>query len=298
MINFVGTATRRTDGGVTAAAALIGCAVDALLADIQVEASSSGFDDERRPKALFEPHIFFRNLQGVTRDRAVSAGLAYPRWGTKPYPHDSYERIAAAMAIDEEAALRSTSWGLPQILGENHAAAGYPSAAAMVTAFVAGGEDEHLAAMAHFIVASPHMRAALVAKDWPSFARLYNGPATKGYDIRLAEAYAHQVGIHPGDANAHLAARATQVSARTDEAVGATLAGGSILAASLAAGTSLTWLVLGIAAGAIVATAALRLRATIFAKRGAAFAATAVPAAVIAAPPSAPAPALLPTPAN
>ncbi len=273
MLNFTGTATKRTDGGVAAAAALIGCAVDALLADIQVEASCSGFDDEHRPKALFEPHIFHRNLQGDKRDRAVASGLAYPRWGAKPYPHDSYGRIAAAMAIDEEAALRSTSWGLPQILGENHAAAGYPSATAMVTAFVAGGEDEHLAAMAHFIVASPHMRAALVAKDWPSFARLYNGPATKGYDTRLAEAYAHQVGIHPGDANAHLAARAAQASTNTNEAVGVTLAGGGILAASLAADTALSWLVLGVAIAAIAATIALLLRASVFAKRGAAFAA-------------------------
>ncbi len=277
MLNFTGPATKRTDGGVAAAAALIGCPVDALLADIQVEASSSGFDDERRPKALFEPHIFFRNLASDARDRAVKAGLAYPRWGTVPYPHDSYPRIAAALAIDAEAALRATSWGLPQILGENHAAAGYPSASAMVTAFVAGGEDEHLAAMAHFIVASPHMRAALVAKDWPSFARLYNGPATKGYDTRLAEAYAHLAAIHPGDANAHLAARAARSSTRTDEAVGATLAGGTLAVGSLAGGTSLTWLVLGLAVAALAATVALALRVATFARRGTAFAAAGRP---------------------
>ncbi len=295
MINFAGTATKRTDGGVAAAAALIGCAVDALLADIQVEASSSGFDDERRPKALFEPHIFFRNLQGDKRSRAVAAGLAYSRWGAKPYPHDSYPRIAAAMAIDAEAALRSTSWGLPQILGENHVAAGYPSASAMVTAFVAGGEDEHLAAMAHFIVASPHMRAALVAKDWPSFARLYNGPATKGYDTRLAEAYAHLVGIHPGDLNDHLAASAIRASTKADEAVGATLAGGSVVAASLAAGTSLTWLVLGVAAAAIAVTMALLLRATAFTTKAATFATKGAPPVAPSNPPGGATAALAPS---
>lgn len=35
---------------------------------------------------LFEPHVFYRLLgKGAKRDAAVSAGLAYPKWGMKPY---------------------------------------------------------------------------------------------------------------------------------------------------------------------------------------------------------------------
>ena len=207
MIDFVGPAARRTSGGLARAADLIGCEVAALQADIQVEAASSGYDVARRPKALFEPHVFYRHLFGAAREGAILRGLAYPKWGTHPYPRDSYPQIAQAMRIDPEAALMATSWGLPQILGENHGAAGYASAAAMVEAFVAGGEDEHLAAMARFIVAEPRMRSALCAQDWATFARLYNGPATRGYDTKLAAAYQRALTIHPADINAHIAAK-------------------------------------------------------------------------------------------
>ena len=58
---------------------------------------------------------------------AVAAGLAYPKWGERPYPSDSYPRIMAAGAIDLQAALKATSWGMGQILGENYAAAGFRS---------------------------------------------------------------------------------------------------------------------------------------------------------------------------
>ena len=274
MINFVGAAARRTDRGIASAATLVGCDVANLMADVQVEAASSGFDEERRPKALFEPHIFFRNLKGDRRDRAVATGLAYARWGAKPYPHDSYPRILTAMAIDTEAALRSTSWGLPQILGENHAAAGYSSAVAMVNAFVAGGEDEHLSAMAHFIVANPRMREALIARDWATYAHLYNGPATKGYDTRLAAAYAQQTAIHPAALNDHLANTAAAKAVKADSAAGTMLAGG-VLATAMTAASLPHTIVLVTAAVAIVVTAMLALRAIAFARKHTGFAALA-----------------------
>lgn len=190
-MDFVGSGKRRSAAGFARAAEIVGCDEAALLAVVQVEAAGSGFDAKRRPKALFEPHKFHAHLSGEKRARAVKAGLAYPKWGAKPYPKDSYDRIARACAIDEAAALKATSWGLGQIMGANFVACGFASPQAMVEAFKTG-EDAQLEAMARFIAGNKPMRAALRRHDWAEFARLYNGPgfARNRYDVKLAAAYA------------------------------------------------------------------------------------------------------------
>ncbi len=190
-MEFVGEARKCTDLGYEAAAARIGCEMAVLRAVVAIETGGRGFDAKGRPKALFEPHVFFRLSRGAKRQAAIKAGLAYQKWGTRPYPKDSYARIAAACEIDEERALQATSWGLPQLLGRNHSAAGYETAVGMVEAF-RESEDIQLAAMARFIVAN-RLDAALERKDWVAFAKGYNGPsyATHGYHRKLAEAYEH-----------------------------------------------------------------------------------------------------------
>lgn len=189
---FTGAATPRTPAGLAHAAAVIGCELAALKAVLSVEAAGSGFDRLKRPKALFEPHIFYRLLAGqpAKLKAAIAGGLAYPRWGMKPYPADSYPRITAAIAIDETLGLEAASWGLGQLLGSNFAKAGFPTPQAMVAAFV-GGEDAQLAGMAAFIVGSG-LAADLRLKKWAAFARGYNGPsyAKNRYDAKLAAAYA------------------------------------------------------------------------------------------------------------
>ncbi len=187
---FVGTATPLADLDLPQAGAGIGVGEDEIHAVIDVESAGSGFDALKRPKMLFEPHRFYEALSGARRDRAVSLGLATPIW-TRAYPPDSYPRLFQAMAIDETAALESASWGLGQILGGNHGAAGYDSPQRMVLAFVEGGEGEHLAAMVLYIAAA-RLDGALRRHDWAAFARGYNGPKYRenGYDAKLAARYA------------------------------------------------------------------------------------------------------------
>jgi hypothetical protein len=192
-MKFVMTGAARTAAGMASAAKLIGCDEAALKAVLAVETAGIGYDKKSRLKALFEPHIFYRLLKAKDRvalSHAEKQGLAYPKWGMKPYPADSYARIEAAMKIDPELALQATSWGLGQILGVNHKAAGYSSARVMVEAFMPG-EDEQIAGMARFIVASG-LAPALRRHDWAAFARGYNGPAyaKNAYHTRLARAYA------------------------------------------------------------------------------------------------------------
>lgn len=185
-------ASKRTKETFDACVAAIGCEPAALEAVIAVESAKRGYDRHGRLTALFEPHKFYALLEKHAPSKlsaAVSQGLAYPRWGERPYPKDSYPRIIAASKIDEELALQATSWGLPQILGSNYRNAGYKSAADMVTAFLVG-EDEQLSAMTKLVVAWK-LDGALRSKNWKAFARAYNGSgyAKNAYDTRLQKAY-------------------------------------------------------------------------------------------------------------
>ncbi len=183
-----------TRAGLVRAAEMLRAGADgiALLRTVMaVECRGSGFDAKGRALILYEPHVAYRCSSGVARARLVAAGLAYPKWGEKPYPKDSHPSYQAAAKIDPEVAAKACSWGLGQILGENFKAAGYSSAAQMAMA-MQGGEDEQALAQVRFIVANPKMHAALLAHNWAGFAARYNGPgyAKNAYDARLARAYA------------------------------------------------------------------------------------------------------------
>ncbi|MER8726123.1 N-acetylmuramidase family protein [Mesorhizobium sp. M0213] len=186
---FKGAARRLDDMDLPKLGARIGVGEDEMHAFLDVETSGHGFDALGRPVILFEPHVFYRNLSGAKRARAVAAGLAYSKWGEKPYPRDGYPRLKAACAIDETAALKSASWGLGQVLGENHAAAGFATVQAMVEAMMAD-EEAQLEAAINFIKTNK-LDDNLRNHDWAGFAKGYNGAGYRknAYDTRLAEAY-------------------------------------------------------------------------------------------------------------
>lgn len=189
MDSFVGAAQHLDDLDLPRMGALLGVGEDEIHAVIDVEAAGYGFDTYGRPKMLFEPHRFFRNLSGAERDEAVRQGLAYRNWGEKPYPSDSYPTLIRAMKINANAALLSASWGLGQILGENHELAGFSSVESMVVEFK-NNEDVHLEAMLNFILAT-RLDHHLRNHDWKAFARGYNGKlyAKHNYHGRLKAAY-------------------------------------------------------------------------------------------------------------
>jgi len=188
-MNFKGHARRLKSVDISLLAHTIGCGEDHLHAVMEVETRGGGFDTHGRVKMLFEPHVFYRELSGSDREVAVSKGLAYRRWGERRYPSDSYPRLHAAMKIDTDAALRSCSWGLGQIMGFNHKLAGYDSAHSMVVAFL-DDEDTHLAGMVEFIISSG-LDDELRREDWRGFARGYNGSgyAKHGYHTKLKRAF-------------------------------------------------------------------------------------------------------------
>jgi hypothetical protein len=173
------------------AAAELDCEVDAIRAVAQVESVGSGFDKNGSPRILFEAHKFSEHTghrYDLTHPRISSL-----RWNRALYTGhnaDEHARLAEAVALDREAALKSASWGLFQILGENWALAGYPSLQAFINAMFTS-ERTQLEAFVGFIANNERMRKALRNKDWAAFARRYNGPryAVNGYDKKLAAAY-------------------------------------------------------------------------------------------------------------
>lgn len=198
--DFKGAAKRIEDLDLPRIAHRIGVGEDELHALIDTETNGKGFDAKGRPRMLFEPHRFYANLPESQRDAAVKAGLARKTWkvnGKVPkYPADSYPRLIKAMAINETAALKSASWGLGQIMGENHKLAGYETPQSMVRAFMAD-EEHHLDAMVNFIIASKiddDLRV-LAELDRPTrpedtipIVRVYNGSgyAANDYHTKFA----------------------------------------------------------------------------------------------------------------
>jgi hypothetical protein len=189
MDEFTGKGVPLSAAGFASALTALGAGGESLWAVLSVETSGCGYQPDRRPKILFERHIFHRLTEGRfdAADPDVSAPTAGGYGATGAH---QYVRLAAAIQLDRASALKSASWGLGQIMGGNHQAAGFGDVEDMVTAFVAS-EDEQLRGMAAFVAASP-AKAALAAGAWATFARLYNGPnyAANSYDDKLAAAHA------------------------------------------------------------------------------------------------------------
>jgi hypothetical protein len=146
---------------------------------------------EGKPVILFEPHIFFKELrrEGIA---PVISDICYPVWGTKPYPRGQeaqWLRLDRASKISRTAALKSCSWGMFQILGQNYKLAGCKTLQEFVNRMFKS-EDEHLVLFMNYIK-NTYIDDELRARDWKGFARSYNGPlyAKNAYDKKLKAAY-------------------------------------------------------------------------------------------------------------
>lgn len=190
MVDFAGRGVALSQAGFDAAMAIMNVPAAALWSVLSVETLGAGYLMDRRPKILFERHIFHRMTNG--RYDASHPDISAPTaGGYGATGANQYLRLATAIQLDQTAALQSASWGLGQIMGENFGAAGFGDVQAMVQAFVAT-EDNQLAGMASFIKGKG-LDAALSAKDWAAFALHYNGTdyAENHYDTKLARFNAH-----------------------------------------------------------------------------------------------------------
>jgi hypothetical protein len=157
-----------------------------------VESRGSGMGPTGLPIILFERHWFARLTSGkFSGDPSISN----PKPGGYPTAQvERWDQLMRAVALAPDAAFLSASWGLFQIMGFNHAAAGQSTPWAFVRE-MAAGEGAQLQAFAAFLK-SKALVDELRSKRWAAFARAYNGPefAKNDYDRKLAAAYAARGG--------------------------------------------------------------------------------------------------------
>ena len=177
-----------TSDGMSTVCEALGVGEPEVWAVLTVETRGFGYLADRRPQILFERHIFSKRTDGKHDKKNPSISNRTP--GGYEGGAAEYDRLKKAMALNADEALKSASWGLPQVMGFNHRVVGFDSAGAMVEAMV-DSEDSQLKAMANFIMANPKCRIGIQRSDWATFAACYNGPDFRknDYDNRLAAAF-------------------------------------------------------------------------------------------------------------
>ncbi len=109
----------------------------------------------------FEPHIFKRK---ANRSIRIKRGKQSLEW----------QNLTRAADLNLEAALLSTSFGLPQIMGFNWSLLGYENVEVMVTNF----QDSCIEQISGFFkfLESTQLIESIRQQDWQTFVRGYNGP--------------------------------------------------------------------------------------------------------------------------
>mgnify|MGYP005756822361 CR=1 FL=1 len=191
-----------------------GISLPMLQAFLEVESAGSGFFTDwhgrQRIKIQFEPHWFKRLLPTATTKRIVelwevheqktrklleSEKLLLHNWQVAvlnkvDIQQAEWQAFNCAFAIDPEAAMKSASWGLGQVMGFNHGMLNFTTVGQMVEAFKQG-EYEQVKGMLSYLENKKGMMAAIKALNWNRVAELYNGRdyAAGGYHLKLAKAY-------------------------------------------------------------------------------------------------------------
>lgn len=178
-----------TEDDYTEAARIINCETAIIKAVAHVESSGDGFFEDDSPKILFEAHIFSKLTKHIYDTEYPD--ISSRKWNKALYTRGigEYKRLNKAKLLNEEAALKSASWGKFQIMGFNHAYCGYNDVFEF-TAAMQVSEGAHLLAFIDF-VKTLKLDKYLRSKNWAKFAEGYNGKDYKKnkYDTKLKQAY-------------------------------------------------------------------------------------------------------------
>ena len=159
----------------------------ALKAIIQVESGQHGFS-EKTGKILiqFEPAWCKREYMHWKTD------TTHTLWQSNGVGDQTQEWAAFndAFAIDPDAAMKSTSIGMMQVMGFHYSELGFKTVGAMWD-YAKINEANQVALAIKFIQSVPPLNNALKAKDWDKVAYYYNGANYKEfhYADRLAASY-------------------------------------------------------------------------------------------------------------
>jgi hypothetical protein len=172
----------------------LGVDIATIKAVESVESAGSGFQKNGRIKILFEGHKFWEELNKVTGNSEIkstdeNADILHQKSTTKFYKQDQWDRLDRAALIHKEAALKSASYGLFQIMGFNYGLCGFPDVESFVN-FNKQSDGHQLLCFVRFCT-HQGIHVYLQNKDWAKFAYRYNGAGYKKnkYDTKLAAAY-------------------------------------------------------------------------------------------------------------
>ena len=166
-----------------------GVAVAVLMAESGGQGFAPGPDGPRMI-IRFENHIFYErwgraNQARFDRHFAFAQGQSWTghKWRPDPYApwqefhgnqQKEWEVLAFASGLERRTARESISMGLPQIMGFNAIAVGYPQADAMFDAF-ASSEARQIFGFFDFVRSKGGI-SPLRSRDYATFAGIYNGP--------------------------------------------------------------------------------------------------------------------------
>jgi hypothetical protein len=187
-MNFIGQTAALSSAAVNAAATALNVPLPNIWAVLHVETTGCGFLPDRRPVIRFERYRFHVHTGGIyDRTHPDISSLFAGNVAADGAPQ--YTLLEKALALNPQAALQSTSWGLAQVLGENCTLAGFTDVDSMIAA-MSESEDAQLDAFRSFLQ-SAHLAGHLQAQNWAAFARGYNGAdyQRNHYDTLLAAAF-------------------------------------------------------------------------------------------------------------
>lgn len=162
----------------------------ALMAFLEVESGGTGFDRTTGKIIIqFEPSWF--------RKKAPYAPTG--KWSVNGVDRQlaEWEAFNSAFRINPNAAMESTSLGMPQIMGIHYRLLGYKTVGEMWDDFKRG-EYQQVLALVRFIKANAALYKAIQLKDWHTVASIYNGASyqrmakqwgREPYNVSMAKAY-------------------------------------------------------------------------------------------------------------
>ncbi|CAN5570267.1 hypothetical protein BH10CHL1_BH10CHL1_49170 [soil metagenome] len=184
-------------------AAQLGIDPAVAVAVLVAESAGEAFGADGRIIIRFENHIFYE-YWGRTHEELFRQHFAFnPAQGVQgqfwrpdanagwlPCHVDQqgeWQVFEFARALDEQAALCSISMGAPQVMGFNYQMIGYATVHEMFHAFQADVRNQ-LASLFRFIQVNG-LADVIRNQDFPTFARIYNGPGQAAYYANLIRGY-------------------------------------------------------------------------------------------------------------
>ncbi|NVZ19859.1 N-acetylmuramidase family protein [Pseudomonas costantinii] len=186
-----------TDADFKNAATLLGngIPVNLIRAFATVESGGrSGFGPAKFPVIAYERHIFYKYTQPKYETAYPNLSAPYSAKADAQWKINNkdqataWQTLRAAYTLNPEAALKSASYGMFQIMGFNYAACGFKDVFVFVAAMKLNA-GEQLQAFVSFCKQNPALIKAMKNKDYVGMARNYNGADFGNYDKRIQKEY-------------------------------------------------------------------------------------------------------------